>query len=147
MMLAVTNPTVTVRRTIAASAEELFDAWLDPQSLAAWMRPGTIKRTSATVDAREGGAYEIVMQGDEAPIVHTGVYRLIDRPKRLVFTWKSPGTLQTDSLVTVDFRCVDRSTEVIVTHEQLPESALPSHTSGWTRALERLNEFLRRTSR
>lgn len=33
-------PTVTLRREIAASAEELFDAWLDPASLAVWMRPG-----------------------------------------------------------------------------------------------------------
>ena len=46
---------VVVRRTIAASPEVLFDAFLDPYALAEWMRPGTIRSTVATVEARVGG--------------------------------------------------------------------------------------------
>jgi uncharacterized protein YndB with AHSA1/START domain len=52
---------ITVRRTIAASAEEIFDAWLDPESLAEWMQPGPTLRTTARSDARVGGSYEVVM--------------------------------------------------------------------------------------
>jgi uncharacterized protein YndB with AHSA1/START domain len=131
---------VVVRRTIAASAEKLFDAWLDPISLSQWMRPGTINKTVAQVDARVGGNYEIVMHADSGPIVHTGVYRVIDRPKRLAFTWQSMHTGPGETLVTVDFVRLDQRTEVIITHEQLPESARPGHTNGWTTALERLQE-------
>ena len=131
---------VVVRRTIAASAEDLFDAWLDPQALAQWMRPGTINSTLARVEPRVGGAYEITMQGQSGPIVHQGVYRTIDRPKRLVFTWISGPTENKETLVTVDFVRLDQRTEVIVTHEQLPESAMPSHRNGWTSGLERLDE-------
>ena len=83
---------VVVRRTIAASAEELFDAWLDPEALAQWMRPGTISSTVARVEPRVGGAYEIIMQAQSGPIVHKGVYRAIERPRRLVFTWMSAPT-------------------------------------------------------
>src|SRR4030095_3432729 len=85
-MKAATAPTaVVVRRTIAASAEDLVDDWLDPAALAVWMRPGGINKTTASVDARVGGRYEIIMQGD-ATYPHTGEDRVIDRPKRLVFT-------------------------------------------------------------
>jgi uncharacterized protein YndB with AHSA1/START domain len=140
MNAALASAAVVVRRTIAASPEELFDAWLDPEALATWMRPGTIHSTVAKVQPHEGGSYEITMQGQSGPIVHRGVYRQIDRPKRLVFTWASPGTELRDTLVTVDFVPVGKRTEVIVTHEQLPESAKPSHSIGWTRGLERLDE-------
>ena len=34
MIRATSAPSLTVRREIEASADELFDAWLDPASLA-----------------------------------------------------------------------------------------------------------------
>jgi len=138
MNAAHASATVVVRRTIAASAEELFDAWLDPEALATWLRPGPVRSTVAKVEPYEGGSCEITMSGRSGPIVHKGVYRQIVRPKRLVFTWASPGTELRDTLVTVDFVRADERTEVIVTHEQLPESARPSHSEGWTRGLEHL---------
>ena len=140
MNAAVATAAVIVRRTIAASAEDLFDAWLDPKALSIWMRPGTIRSTVATIEPREGGRYEITMMGQSGPIVHSGVYRLLDRPQRLVFTWASPGTELRETLVTVDFVTIGKRTEVIVTHEQLPESAMPSHAKGWTLGLEHLDE-------
>lgn len=130
---------VVVRRTIAASASDLFDAWLDPEALAEWMRPGTIRRSDARVDPRVGGSYEVIMHGENGPIPHRGVYKIIDRPRRLVFTWASPFA-GADTLVTVDFRKVDSRTEVIVTHEQLPENEVASHTRGWTSGLEQLEQ-------
>jgi uncharacterized protein YndB with AHSA1/START domain len=78
---------VTVRRRFDASAEALFDAWVEPASLAAWMHPGQIVR-----------------------------YRLIERPQRLVFTWRSPD-MPGDSLVSVEFHPGPGATEVVVTHE------------------------------
>lgn len=131
---------VVVRRTIAASAEDLFDAFLDPEALAAWMRPGTIRSTVAHVEPRVGGRYEIIMQGESGPLPHTGVYRVIDRPKRLVFTWHSIATEQKETLVTVDFVKAGTRTEVVVTHEMLSESARGPHSRGWTSGLEHLDE-------
>lgn len=128
---------ITVRREIAAPAQELFDAWLDPASLAIWMRPGDTRRTTARVDARVGGRFEIDMQLDSGPNLHTGIYQEIDRPRRLVFTWNSRATRQTDSLVTVEFRPVGRKTEIVLTHERLPgKEAADGHNRGWTAILE-----------
>jgi uncharacterized protein YndB with AHSA1/START domain len=135
---------VVVRRTIAASAEDLFDAWLDPEAMVQWMRPGSVRHTEVRVEPRVGGDYEIVMQMDSGTVVHSGVYRVIDRPRRLVFTWMSGPTENRETLVTVDFVRVDKRTEVIVTHEQLPESAMPSHRNGWTSSLELLDGVCQR---
>jgi uncharacterized protein YndB with AHSA1/START domain len=142
MNAALSSAAVVVRRTIAAPADVLFDAWLDPISLSQWMLPGGIDSTQARVDPRVGGEYEVIMRTDTSPIRHHGVYRAIERPRRLVFTWQSPPTDNRETLVTVDFIPKGTSTEIVVTHEQLPESALPSHSNGWTSALEKLAQFV-----
>jgi uncharacterized protein YndB with AHSA1/START domain len=138
MSVAVAPAIVVVRRTIPATAEELFDAWLEPEALAIWMRPGPISRTTATVDACVGGRYEIVMEVDGRTIPHTGEYRVIDRPRRLVFTWLSPYTDRRNTLVTVEFLPLAQHTEVVITHEMLPETEREGHRSGWTGALDKL---------
>ncbi len=86
---------VVVRRTIAASAEDLFDAWLDPEAMVQWMRPNKVRRTQVRVEPCVGGSYEILMLIDSGNVTHSGVYRVIDRPRRLVFTWISGPTENT----------------------------------------------------
>lgn len=126
---------ITVRRTIQASAEAIFDAWLDAESLAQWMQPGQTQRTTARTDARVGGSYEVVMHWPSEQLLHRGVYQRIERPSRIVFTWISPATEQRESLVTVELHARGGATEVIVTHERLPERGSESHEQGWTEAL------------
>ncbi|WP_141579278.1 SRPBCC domain-containing protein [Actinomadura sp. WMMA1423] len=133
---------VTVQREIAASPEELFDAWLDARSLGSWLRPSGIRQTRAETDPREGGTFRIVMADDESSILHSGTYREIDRPRRLVFTWSSPATRFRDSVVTVTFRPSSGATVVEIHQVGLPdEEARTSHHAGWSdclRALDRI---------
>lgn len=140
MTTATAVPTITVSRTIAAPPQRIFDAWLDPAALAHWMRPcsGIPTLASVTVDAREGGTFEIVMPTPSGPVRHTGVYQTIDAPRCLSFTWNSVHAGQHDSLVTVEFRPDGKATEVIITHERLHDDALSGHTAGWTTLLESL---------
>ena len=132
-------PTVKVRREIAAPAAELFDAFLDPDKLSLWMRPGDTTRTDAKVEPKVGGAFEIVMHTPKGSVPHTGAYQEITRPRRLVFTWNSPYAGNHGSLVTVDFNAKGRSTEIVITHERLPsEEMVTAHAGGWTSILERM---------
>ncbi len=138
------TPTVTVRRTIEASAEELFDAWLDPDAIAQWMRPNGIDSTTAIVDARVGGAYEITMHRSAGPLLTRGVYVEIKRPSRLVLTWGGADSSERTSLVTVELHPRGRLTEIVVTHEQLPSDELVAPVNaGWSQALERLVDLFR----
>jgi uncharacterized protein YndB with AHSA1/START domain len=135
---------VTVRREIAALAEDLFDAWLDAQSLGSWLRPSGIRETRAETDPRVGGTFRIVMVDDESSLVHTGTYREIDRPRRLVFTWSSPATRFRDSIVTVTFEPSSNSSTVVEIHQVgLPdEEARASHHAGWSDILRELDRTI-----
>lgn len=139
---ASTSPvSVTVRRTIAAPAQVLFDAWLDPASVAVWLRPNKTTHSIATIDPVVGGRFQIDMHKPEMVVEHRGRYVEIDRPHRLVFTWNSPATNAQDTLVTVSFVERDGRTEVTILHEQLPEYMANGHTSGWTDGLAGLDAF------
>jgi uncharacterized protein YndB with AHSA1/START domain len=134
---------ITVRREIAASAEDLFDAWLDPESLAQWMIPPDITQIVPKVNAIVGGTFEIVMHHTSlGPVPHRGVYKVIDRPRRLVFTWSSLATHHLETLVTVEFRAGKLgTTEVVITQEGLPDTeAEQKHTRGWTGILNVLSK-------
>jgi len=121
----------------------LFDAWLDPDSLAQWMHPGTTAHSSATVDARVGGAFEVVMHYPGEPLRHYGEYRTIERNRKLVFTWYSDATQHTETLVTVEFNVSSAGTDIVLTHERLPDDeAARSHTEGWTSAWDLLENLL-----
>jgi uncharacterized protein YndB with AHSA1/START domain len=131
---------LTVRREIAAPAEELFDAWLDAESLGSWLKPGGTNETRAETDPRVGGSFRIVMVDDGSSMLHSGTYREIDRPRRLVFTWSSAATQFRDSIVTVTFEPSADSTVVEIHQVGLPsEEARAGHNAGWSDALRELD--------
>ena len=130
---------VRVQGRIAAPAQVVFDAWLDPEAIAVWMRPFDTARTEATSDPVVGGSYRIDMhQPDGGVVEHIGRYVEINRPRRLAFTWASPATQHKPSLVTIEFVESEGVTEMSLTHEQLPEYMAQAHVGGWTSAFEKL---------
>jgi uncharacterized protein YndB with AHSA1/START domain len=132
-----------VERVIPGPIENVFDAWLDPDSVKAWMRPGPgMTVPSVRIDPRVGGKYLIVMSSPDREIPHEGEYRVIERPNRLVFTWVSEPA--GNSLVTVAFhRLTDASTRVVLTHEKLPnEASRDGHRGGWQVILEALERAI-----
>ena len=140
-MNAVAAPAVVhVSRTIAATPQRLFEAWLDPASLSQWLRPFDTQRTEARVDARVGGAFALDMHTPERVVEHRGEYLAIEPYSRLVFTWDSPHT-DGASLVTVTFTPKGKATEVHVMHEKLPANKLEAHTGGWSSGLDKLDAF------
>src|SRR5262245_55874075 len=115
-------PDLRVRRKVAAPADELFDAWLDPTRLAKWMRPGETTRATIEIDPRVGGELEVVMHMPTGAVTHTGTYEVIDRPHRLAFSWKSPAAGSENSRVAIEFKPAGRGTEVMLTHHGLPSA-------------------------
>ncbi|HEX9162704.1 MAG TPA: SRPBCC domain-containing protein [Thermoanaerobaculia bacterium] len=133
---------IVIRRVIPVPREEIFAAWLDPATLALFMRPGATTKATAEVDARVGGKFRIVMfHGDEG-YEHRGEYLEIDPPSRLSFTWISVNTDLQPTIVTVEFHDRGGSTELVLTHRGLPEAQVEPHTKGWTDIAYRLEDTL-----
>lgn len=130
--------TLVVRRFIPVPRQRVFAAWLDPASLARWMRPGGITATTAEVDARVGGRFRIVMMQGREQFEHTGEYLTIEPPARLSFTWISKATDLRATEVTIEFLERSGGTELVLTHRGLPANQVESHRSGWTDALVNL---------
>jgi uncharacterized protein YndB with AHSA1/START domain len=142
-------PPLRLVRVLPARPEEVFEAWTDPHSLAQWMSPGAVRETLAELDVRVGGRFRIVMRTDAYEVVHTGQYREVTPPRRLVFTWVSSNTRDRETLVTVELSPHGSdATELVLTQEALPDvEAFDAHRGGWARILEKLAGHLRKEDR
>jgi uncharacterized protein YndB with AHSA1/START domain len=137
--------TLEIRRTLAAPRQRVFDAWTRAEELRKWFAPGPLTTAVAESDLRVGGRYRITMRApDGAEHTVTGVYRVIEPPARLVYSWRwedkpSAG----ESMVTVEFHERGPSTEVVLRHEGLPDQKeIAGHRQGWTECLDKLEKVV-----
>jgi uncharacterized protein YndB with AHSA1/START domain len=133
-----TGEALVVRRFIPAPRERVFAAWLDPASLAQWMRPSGMVDARVEVDPRVGGKFRILMIGERENFDHTGEYLAIEPPARLSFSWISRATDHRPTEVTIEFLERQGGTELILTHRRLPASEVESHRAGWTDIMSKL---------
>jgi uncharacterized protein YndB with AHSA1/START domain len=138
--------TLVVRRFIPVPRERVFAAWLDPASLAQWMRPKGTTDATAEVDPRVGGKFRIVMIQGREEFEHTGEYLSIEPPARLSFTWISKATDHKATEVTIEFLDGPGGTELVLTHRRLPSGQVEAHRTGWTDIFRDLEETLQKPS-
>lgn len=133
---------------IKAPRQRVFDAWTQPEHLMNWWRKDPDWSTEVVeVDLRIGGKYRLGMRDPKQPQAYVcfGQFREINEPEKLVYTWswEPPGMEVGESLVTVEFLDHGESTELVVTHERLPnEDAVDGHRKGWTACIEVLAELI-----
>jgi uncharacterized protein YndB with AHSA1/START domain len=134
------DTSLRITRRIHATPDELFDAWTDPESVRVWMCPGDVKEARARLDVRVGGTYQIDMVGATATFEHTGEYLVVDRPRKLSFTWVSIPTNNQRTVVTIDLKPVGKGeTELTLTHVGFPSAeSAKNHEMGWGMILDKL---------
>jgi uncharacterized protein YndB with AHSA1/START domain len=129
-----------VSHRFKASAERVFDAWLDPELARRWMQqpfpgmgPMDVRRVE--IDPRIGGRFTFSDMRQEGEAVHWGYYRVIDRPHKLVFSWfTSEEEEQEDtSIVTLTIRSLGDGCEATIEHSMDAQWAqyIPQTEKGW----------------
>jgi uncharacterized protein YndB with AHSA1/START domain len=109
--------TARVRRELSSPPERVFDAFLDPGCVRRWFGGdvGTVDRVE--LDPRVGGRFSIGLQRSTGEAFETsGVYRELDRPRRLAFTWATSTGGPVEGLVIVDIAREEAGSAVTLTH-------------------------------
>lgn len=133
-----------IRRTFPASAERVFEAFRNPALLREWAAPDEHINEHVEVDFRVGGRYRREMRFPDGSVqVLKGVYREIDPPRRLVYTyvWETlPGP---ETLVEIDLEESGDVTELRLVHSGFVSRDLcDGHDQGWRQCFRRLDGLL-----
>jgi uncharacterized protein YndB with AHSA1/START domain len=135
---------LVVRRTIRATPERLFDAWTRPEQLTQWWGPTGVTCPHAIVDLRVGGSYRItnVFATGETLYI-AGEFQRIERPNKLVYTWRTGPSEDPAELVTVLFERREVGTEIIVIHEGIADAPRRAgHEAGWRECIDGLVAYV-----
>lgn len=137
--------TVRLQRVMPATPDEVFDEWLDRDSLQEWMCPRPVRVLDVTVEPHVGGIVRFDVDDSGTRVLITGQFLTIDRPNLLRFTWANsnwPDPTR-ESVVSVAFEPVgDGETLMSIEHSLLPPEEFESFDSGWTLTVEQLASAL-----
>jgi uncharacterized protein YndB with AHSA1/START domain len=140
---AASSVSLVVRRFIAAPPDAVFAAWTEPAHLLKWWGPRGVTLAAAEIDLRVGGRYRLANEFEDGSVLLiAGVFEVIDRPRRITYTWAHEpldGGAAETTRVTVRFVNRDRGTEVIVVHQGIRSAhSRRSHRAGWAECLDGL---------
>jgi uncharacterized protein YndB with AHSA1/START domain len=140
-----------IRRHLAAAPERVFAAFASAELVAQWLTPAPdVQLTVLELDFREGGSYRFAYDTpDGQRMLVGGVYRHIQAPTRLVFSWLiEPPDVHAgiESQVTVSIAPSADGSDLLILHEHFERAdANQRHAEGWAGALEQLQRLLTTT--
>jgi uncharacterized protein YndB with AHSA1/START domain len=136
------KPSVTLKRHINGTPEQVFGAWTDPKKIVRWFGPQqTLADTvKAELDVRTGGKFWVSFNTDDGEFHKVGgTYRDVFPHERLQFSWAWHSTPERESLVTITLRPDGDGTMLTLLHEQFfDQAAADGHKRGWTGTLDKL---------
>ena len=143
-----TPATVRVVRHFDASAERVFDAWLDPHRAGRWLfATANGQMVRVEIDARVGGSFTFVDRRNGEDVEHTGEYLEINRPRRLVFRFVVPKYSSLYTRVAVDIVTAGTGGDLTLVHEGVLSEFAERTQSGWKAILDALAALLAQSPR
>ena len=142
---------IIVECYFAASPARVFQAWTDPNIVMQWFGRVPNSLHSASIDLRQGGAWQFLESHDaEKSVGFEGEYLAIQPNARLVFTWsqvithaKGERTSTPYSQVEIIFKPKGQGTEVRLVHSAIhSEDTRRGFAGGWESAFSTLSAVL-----
>ena len=145
---------LVLRRTIDASPERIWKAWMTPELLQQWFAPKPWSISDVVIDPRPGGAFNFVMHGpDGERFPNHGVFLEVEPGRRWTTTdaftpdWKPAG--QPFMVATVELTpAADGRTEYVATARHWNAETMKQHEAmgfheGWGQCADQLAELLK----
>jgi glutathione S-transferase len=137
---------LVLNRHFKAPPDRLFAAFTEKALMQGWYGPEGMTVPHCEVDPRVGGAYRIELHGAEGNVsIVTGVFREIEAPRRLVFTWGwlNGAGRNPETVVTLTFTPRGEGTDLeLVQTGFAKEEFRLGHEQGWNSALNNLDPAL-----
>ena len=135
---------ITINRTLPATPEEVFDAWLDPTlPVNPWHGSKRLEW-----EPKQGNLWYFlhIMGADKAQPPyerpHFGRFRVLDRPRKIVLDWMSYNTRGLESVVTVTLHPKGDETLLSLNHANIPDDELGrAHEGGWAQLTGKLESL------
>lgn len=128
-------------RAFSAPVPLVFRMWEDPEHRARWWAPKAFRCTHLKQDFRVGGDWRAcIVSPATGESWQGGVFREIERDRRIVFTfaWDGGPSAGLETLVTVTF--AERNGMTVQTFHQTPflnVERRDAHVVGWSQLLDR----------
>ena len=145
MKPSMATETIVEEVTIRASAERVFQALTSPEERVKWFySDGKFEVTGLESDLRPGGRWTMrgLRRGGQ-PFTITGVYRAIERPRVLEFTW-FPDWQENAEETVVRWDLEEKSgvTTLRLTHSGFTTEASRATHRGWPLILSGLQTYV-----
>ena len=137
--------TIVATVEIAVPPERVFRALASDELPQWWGAPELYRTTRWTGDLRVGGAWRTDGVGADGSAFHVeGEYLEIDRPRRLVQTWRPSWDPGSNTTFSYDLEAIEGGTRITVRHGGFAgrAEACQGHAAGWERVLTWLRNHL-----
>jgi uncharacterized protein YndB with AHSA1/START domain len=139
-----------ITRTFHAPIERLWDAFTTVDDMLLWHSPEGMTNPHVEVDLRVGGKYAITMEymDTKRQVTVRGVYKIIEKPTKLVYSWKWDGSNEETEVTVILHKESNDKTLLTLIHsgfalhptanDQKENWTHQGHTQGWTTGLAKL---------
>ncbi|GAA0235952.1 SRPBCC domain-containing protein [Haladaptatus pallidirubidus] len=146
-MIETDETSLTIQRAFDAPRERVFRAFIEPKELKEWFAPapGDVTTEVQTFAPEPNGERSIRFHTDDGWFGSNGAFEEVIENERIVYTdrWVNFPEAEVDSRVIVEFFDAKEGTEIVLTHEQLPDGdAVGGAGMGWENSLGNLAEVL-----